>query len=305
MDHDNPCPGPLPHRTCAELVGGPLDGLLLDAHGRRTEKVDDGVARAHRTLPVARRPCPVRSAPRRTPRIRAPASAAASTAPATALTSTSAPRVTRRTAAPAPRRRAGGRRAGGPDAATAPSRRGRHQRRPPSPHRAAAGAHPVSAAFPTRSGTCGLPRDGRPGAAAGVLRGTASGAGDGPDDDLCRDPPRRTCHDRTGRRGSSSRLKRSPSTPQLPRLLLASGRRPSHRPDDREARTSTAPRSGAPGAAPVIVAVRSGRRTRGSADAGEHSSYPASTSAVVASRRHQALRCPPPARCPAARHTCG
>ncbi|WP_435846901.1 hypothetical protein [Streptomyces eurythermus] len=46
MDHDNPCPGPLPHRTCAELVGGPLDGLLLDAHGRRTEEVDDGVARA-------------------------------------------------------------------------------------------------------------------------------------------------------------------------------------------------------------------------------------------------------------------
>jgi hypothetical protein len=36
--------GPLPHRTYAELVGGPLDGLLLDIHGWRTEEVDDGVA---------------------------------------------------------------------------------------------------------------------------------------------------------------------------------------------------------------------------------------------------------------------
>jgi hypothetical protein len=43
-DHDDPNPGPLPHRTYAELVGGPLDGLLLDIHGWRTEEVDDGVA---------------------------------------------------------------------------------------------------------------------------------------------------------------------------------------------------------------------------------------------------------------------
>ena len=43
-DHDDPNPGPLPHRTYAELVGGPLDGLLLDIHGWRTMKVDDGVA---------------------------------------------------------------------------------------------------------------------------------------------------------------------------------------------------------------------------------------------------------------------
>jgi hypothetical protein len=42
--HDDPNPDPLPHRTYAELVGGPLDGLLLDIHGWRTEEVDDGVA---------------------------------------------------------------------------------------------------------------------------------------------------------------------------------------------------------------------------------------------------------------------
>ncbi|MFC9622089.1 hypothetical protein ACFTXM_19545 [Streptomyces sp. NPDC056930] len=29
-DHDDPNPGPLPHQTYAALVGGPLDGLLLD-----------------------------------------------------------------------------------------------------------------------------------------------------------------------------------------------------------------------------------------------------------------------------------
>ncbi|GAA3135636.1 hypothetical protein [Streptomyces echinatus] len=43
-EHDDPHPGPLPHRTYAELVGGPLDGLLLDIHGWRTEEVDDGAA---------------------------------------------------------------------------------------------------------------------------------------------------------------------------------------------------------------------------------------------------------------------
>ncbi|WP_030750529.1 hypothetical protein [Streptomyces sp. NRRL S-31] len=43
-DHDDPDPGPLPYRTYAELVGGPLDGLLLDITGWRAEEVDDGVA---------------------------------------------------------------------------------------------------------------------------------------------------------------------------------------------------------------------------------------------------------------------
>ncbi|MFC8583721.1 hypothetical protein ACFUGD_04005 [Streptomyces sp. NPDC057217] len=42
--HDHDDPGPGPGRTCAELVGGPLDGLLLDIHGWRAEEVDDGVA---------------------------------------------------------------------------------------------------------------------------------------------------------------------------------------------------------------------------------------------------------------------
>lgn len=36
--HDDPHHGPLPHRTYAELVGGPLDGLLLDIHGWRAEE---------------------------------------------------------------------------------------------------------------------------------------------------------------------------------------------------------------------------------------------------------------------------
>jgi hypothetical protein len=29
-DHDDPNPGPGPHQSYAVLVGGPLDGLLLD-----------------------------------------------------------------------------------------------------------------------------------------------------------------------------------------------------------------------------------------------------------------------------------
>ncbi|MBM9623581.1 hypothetical protein [Streptomyces zhihengii] len=33
-DHDDPRPGPRPGRVYAELVGGPLDGLLLDITGR-------------------------------------------------------------------------------------------------------------------------------------------------------------------------------------------------------------------------------------------------------------------------------
>ncbi|MFJ7146702.1 hypothetical protein ACIQVT_00490 [Streptomyces sp. NPDC100445] len=43
-DHDAPNPGPLPHQTYAALVGGPLDGLLLDITGWRPEEIDDGVA---------------------------------------------------------------------------------------------------------------------------------------------------------------------------------------------------------------------------------------------------------------------
>jgi hypothetical protein len=41
-DHDHP--GPKPGRSYAELVGGPLDGLLLDITGWRPEEIDDGVS---------------------------------------------------------------------------------------------------------------------------------------------------------------------------------------------------------------------------------------------------------------------
>ncbi|CAM5555951.1 MULTISPECIES: hypothetical protein [Streptomyces] len=43
-DHDHP--GPRPDRCYAELVGGPLDGLLLDITGRPHEEVGTGVALA-------------------------------------------------------------------------------------------------------------------------------------------------------------------------------------------------------------------------------------------------------------------
>ncbi|MDH6590089.1 hypothetical protein M2161_009280 [Streptomyces sp. SAI-133] len=43
-DHDHP--GPKPGRRYAELVGGPLDGLLLDITGWRPEEIDDGVSLA-------------------------------------------------------------------------------------------------------------------------------------------------------------------------------------------------------------------------------------------------------------------
>ncbi|WP_413804194.1 hypothetical protein [Streptomyces sp. OE57] len=43
-DHDDPDLGPLPHQTYAALVGGPLDGLLLDITGWRLEEVDGGAA---------------------------------------------------------------------------------------------------------------------------------------------------------------------------------------------------------------------------------------------------------------------
>ncbi|GAA4329966.1 hypothetical protein GCM10023086_59340 [Streptomyces venetus] len=41
-DHDNP--GPRPDRRYAELVGGPLDGLLLDITGFTQDEAGTGVA---------------------------------------------------------------------------------------------------------------------------------------------------------------------------------------------------------------------------------------------------------------------
>ncbi|MEU2751399.1 hypothetical protein ABZ613_34895 [Streptomyces collinus] len=43
-DHDDPDPGPRRGRTYAELVGGPLDGLLLDITSWRAEEIDKGAA---------------------------------------------------------------------------------------------------------------------------------------------------------------------------------------------------------------------------------------------------------------------
>lgn len=43
-DHDDP--GPRPGRVYRELVGGPLDGLLLDVTGRREEELREGAALA-------------------------------------------------------------------------------------------------------------------------------------------------------------------------------------------------------------------------------------------------------------------
>ncbi|WP_411123807.1 hypothetical protein [Streptomyces sp. x-19] len=43
-DHDHPRPGPKPGRAYAELVGGPLDGLLLDITGWTQDQIDSGVA---------------------------------------------------------------------------------------------------------------------------------------------------------------------------------------------------------------------------------------------------------------------
>jgi len=42
--HDAPHPGPLPHQTYPALVGGPLDGLLLDNTGWCPQVIDDGTA---------------------------------------------------------------------------------------------------------------------------------------------------------------------------------------------------------------------------------------------------------------------
>ncbi|MDO0924289.1 hypothetical protein QQY24_02260 [Streptomyces sp. TG1A-8] len=41
-DHDHP--GPRPGQTYAELVGGPLDGLLLDITGWTAEEIGAGVS---------------------------------------------------------------------------------------------------------------------------------------------------------------------------------------------------------------------------------------------------------------------
>ncbi|GAA5051602.1 hypothetical protein [Streptomyces similanensis] len=43
-DHDHPRPGPKPGRVYVELVGGPLDGLLLDVTGWTRAETDAGVA---------------------------------------------------------------------------------------------------------------------------------------------------------------------------------------------------------------------------------------------------------------------
>ncbi|MBD0424499.1 hypothetical protein AB0L35_20955 [Streptomyces sp. NPDC052309] len=43
-DHDDPHPGPRPGHVYAELVGGPLDGLLLDITGWTRDETDAGVA---------------------------------------------------------------------------------------------------------------------------------------------------------------------------------------------------------------------------------------------------------------------
>ncbi|MFF4331158.1 hypothetical protein ACFYZT_32215 [Streptomyces sp. NPDC001591] len=43
-DHDDPNPGPWPGRTYAELVGGPLDGLLLDITGWTADEIQTGAA---------------------------------------------------------------------------------------------------------------------------------------------------------------------------------------------------------------------------------------------------------------------
>ncbi|MFE7777946.1 hypothetical protein ACFU5O_29405 [Streptomyces sp. NPDC057445] len=43
-DHDDPHPGPRPGHVYAELVGGPLDGLLLDITGRTADEIATGAA---------------------------------------------------------------------------------------------------------------------------------------------------------------------------------------------------------------------------------------------------------------------
>ncbi|MFJ6700661.1 hypothetical protein ACIQM4_32080 [Streptomyces sp. NPDC091272] len=41
-EHDHPRPGPKPGRVYAQLVGGPLDGLLLDITGWTADEIRTG-----------------------------------------------------------------------------------------------------------------------------------------------------------------------------------------------------------------------------------------------------------------------
>ncbi|MQS35851.1 hypothetical protein [Streptomyces katsurahamanus] len=43
-DHDDPDPGPQPGHDYRELVGGPLDGLLLDVTGWPAKRLSGGAA---------------------------------------------------------------------------------------------------------------------------------------------------------------------------------------------------------------------------------------------------------------------
>ncbi|MFH9590610.1 hypothetical protein [Streptomyces luteogriseus] len=43
-DHDDPDPGPRSGKTYAHLVGGPLDGLLLDVTGWTPDEIGTGAA---------------------------------------------------------------------------------------------------------------------------------------------------------------------------------------------------------------------------------------------------------------------
>ncbi|MEU0031295.1 hypothetical protein [Streptomyces sp. NPDC006335] len=43
-DHDDPDPGPRPRRSYVRLVGGPLDGLLLDVTGWTPDQTAAGAA---------------------------------------------------------------------------------------------------------------------------------------------------------------------------------------------------------------------------------------------------------------------
>ncbi|MFE4337407.1 hypothetical protein ACFRQM_51505 [Streptomyces sp. NPDC056831] len=54
-DHDDPNPGPLPHQTYAALVGGPLDGLLLDITGWRSRLTRAATSTSRRTSPTTTR----------------------------------------------------------------------------------------------------------------------------------------------------------------------------------------------------------------------------------------------------------
>jgi hypothetical protein len=44
QDHDHPRPGPVHGHTYAQLVGGPLDGLLLDVTGWTPGEIEAGAA---------------------------------------------------------------------------------------------------------------------------------------------------------------------------------------------------------------------------------------------------------------------